>query len=138
MRSFNALAGYPQSIATSLIKACARLCARPLTFAEAVLAHQYAFGSLGIDPSGRPRLKLSRARQHGGLGQPMCKDFRCELQEKALAELLHGRKPFGRLSKRSPADGKANVLKLVGSKRSRLKPRKAIQAGNLAQPMNGD
>ena len=25
MRSFNALAGYPQSIATSLIRACARL-----------------------------------------------------------------------------------------------------------------
>ena len=44
----------------------------------------------------------------------MSQGFRCELQEKALAELLHCRKPIRRLSKRSTADRKADVLKLVG------------------------
>jgi hypothetical protein len=65
----------------------------PLTFAEAVLANQYAFGTLGVDPSGRAGLKLSRAGQNVGLGQPMGQGIRRELQEKALAELPYVNNP---------------------------------------------
>jgi hypothetical protein len=59
------------------------------------------------------------------------------LQEKSLAGLLHRRKPFGRLRKRSTTDGKANVLKLVGRKRSRLESREAIEARDLTEAVCG-
>ena len=39
----------------------------PLAFAEAVLAHQYAPGTLGVDPRSRSRLELSCTRQNTGL-----------------------------------------------------------------------
>src|ERR1700730_11195485 len=51
----------------------------PLTFPEAVLAHQHASGTPSIDPSSRPRLKLSCARQYTGLRQPISNGFRGEL-----------------------------------------------------------
>jgi hypothetical protein len=68
----------------------------------------------------------------------MSQGFRCEPQEKTLAELLHRRKPFRHLSQRSTAHGKADVLKLVGRQRSRLEPRKAIQAGDFAKSVDCD
>src|SRR5690242_11556952 len=111
---------------------CVPFIFRPLAFAEAVFARQYASGTLGFDPSGRPRLELSRARQNTGLRQPTSQGFRLELQKKSLAELLHCRKPFRCLSQRGTGDGKADILKLVGRKGSWLEPREAIQTSDLA------
>jgi hypothetical protein len=50
--------------------------------------------------------------------------------------LFHCRKPIGHLRKRSTADGKADVLKLVSCEGSRLEPREAIQAGDFAKPVD--
>ena len=66
----------------------------------------------------------------------MIQGFRRELQEKALPELLDCRKPFGRLAKRGTADGKTDVFKIVGCQWSRLEPCEAIEAGDLAQPVD--
>jgi hypothetical protein len=35
------------------------------------------------------------------------------LQKETLAELLHRRKPIGRLSERSAADGKTDILQFI-------------------------
>jgi hypothetical protein len=51
---------------------------------------------------------------------------------------INAKRARGRLSKRSTADRKADVLKLIGRQRSRLEPGEAIQASDLAQPVNGD
>ena len=61
-----------------------------------------------------------------------------ELQKEALAELLHRRKPIGHLTERSAADGKADILELIGRERSRLEPREAVQIGNFAKPVDCD
>jgi hypothetical protein len=60
------------------------------------------------------------------------------LQKEALAELLDRWKPIWRLTERSSADGKPDILKLVSRQGSRLEPGETIQASNFAKPMDRD
>jgi len=66
----------------------------------------------------------------------MIQGFRRELEKKTLSELLDCRKPFRCLAKRGTADGETDVFKIVGRQWSRLEPREAIEAGDLAQPVD--
>ena len=74
-----------------------------------------------------------------GPRQPGLEIVRLDVKEDALAELLDGRQPIDDAGEIGAVDGELDLVQFaLRRRRRRLQPREAIEAGDLAQPMNLD
>ncbi len=90
-------------------------------------------------PQEEPCKKLCGAIPDGLTRQPFSHRRLVELDEKAFAKLLDGGQPVGPQAQRRPVHGKLGVFKIAISRSRRgLKAGEAVEATQLAQPMDDD